>query len=129
MNNQSQLMKTALSEKIRSIRESRGYSQDYVARRLRVTQQAYSNMEKKPDHMALKRLVDLTEVLEIDLVSLLHMVEQHAASQHPASAVGHSLSGLMNGHAANGSVMQSELYQRLINILQEEINFLRSLNI
>ena len=120
-------MKSALSEKIRSIRESRGYSQDYVARRLRVTQQAYSNMEKKPDHMALKRLVDLTEVLEVDLVSLLHMVEQHAAN-HRSNGDSHPFSALVNGHSSNGGVMQSELYQRLINILQEEINFLRSLN-
>lgn len=38
--------KISLEDNIRIIREARGYSQDYVASRLEITQQAYSNIEK-----------------------------------------------------------------------------------
>jgi transcriptional regulator with XRE-family HTH domain len=49
-------MKVNISETIRLIRESKGYSQDFVASKLYITQQAYSRLEKNPENMTLKSL-------------------------------------------------------------------------
>lgn len=64
-------MKPITSETIRLIRESRGYSQEFVANKLGITQQAYSLGEKNPDSMTLKRFRQLSKVLDVPLITLL----------------------------------------------------------
>jgi transcriptional regulator with XRE-family HTH domain len=41
--------------KIRMLREGIGLSQEYVAEKLNITQQAYSKMEKNPQNVTLER--------------------------------------------------------------------------
>ena len=43
--------------------EGIGLSQEYVAEKLNITQQAYSKMEKNPKNASLERLQQLSEVL------------------------------------------------------------------
>jgi transcriptional regulator with XRE-family HTH domain len=66
-------MKASISDNIRMFREAKGLSQDFVAGKLEITQQAYSQMEKNPDSMSLKRLKDLSKVLGVDIPTLLNM--------------------------------------------------------
>ncbi len=57
--------------KIRMLREGVGFSQDYVARKLKITQQAYSKLEKNPNNATLERLKQLSEVLGVKINSII----------------------------------------------------------
>lgn len=57
--------------KIRMLREGIGLSQDYVAKKLNITQQAYSKLEKNPNNATLERLRQLSEVLGVKINSIV----------------------------------------------------------
>jgi transcriptional regulator with XRE-family HTH domain len=53
------------------LREGIGLSQEYVAQKLNITQQAYSKMEKNPQNATLARLQELSEVLGVKINSII----------------------------------------------------------
>jgi transcriptional regulator with XRE-family HTH domain len=57
--------------KIRMLREGIGLTQEYVADKLNITQQAYSKMEKNPKNATLERLQQLSEVLGVKVNSIV----------------------------------------------------------
>ena len=63
--------------KIRMLREGIGLSQDYVAKKLNITQQAYSKIEKKPQSTTLERLLQLSDVLGVKIGSLIGDDDTH----------------------------------------------------
>jgi len=60
-----------ISTKIRRFRESKDYTQEYMARRLNISQNSYSRLEKEPENMSLKRLEDICQILEIGLKEVI----------------------------------------------------------
>lgn len=60
-----------LGRKIRMVRESRQLSQEYVAGRMKISQQAYSRLEHDGENVSLKRLKQLAEALEVPLQTLI----------------------------------------------------------
>jgi transcriptional regulator with XRE-family HTH domain len=60
-----------MGRKIRMVRESRQLSQEYVAGRMKISQQAYSRLEHDGENVSLKRLKQLAEALEVPLQSLI----------------------------------------------------------
>ena len=115
-------MKISISENIRLIRESKGYSQDYVSKKMKVTQQAYSAMEKKPENMTLSRLKSLASILGVNLISLIG--DDSAYFQHNFSQQGGQAATQMVFN--QGSDDTKSLYERYIQQLNDEIHFLRS---
>ncbi len=115
-------MKKSVSDNIRLIRESKNFSQDYIAKKLKVTQQAYSQMEKNPDTMALYRLRDLCKILDVELITLLG--EENAYLQQNYNQKGGQAATKMVFN--NTSEDAKDLYERLIAELKEEIIFLRN---
>jgi transcriptional regulator with XRE-family HTH domain len=57
--------------KVRMLREGIGYSQEYVANKLEISQQAYSKLEKNPNTATLERLKQLSEVLGVNINSIV----------------------------------------------------------
>ncbi len=57
--------------RIRMLREGVGYSQEYVANKLNITQQAYSKIEKNPNSATLERLQQLSEILGVKINSIV----------------------------------------------------------
>ncbi len=57
--------------KIRMLREGIGLSQEYVAEKLNITQQAYSKMEKNPQNVTLERLQQLSDVLGVKINNIV----------------------------------------------------------
>jgi transcriptional regulator with XRE-family HTH domain len=57
--------------KIRMLREGIGFTQEYVANKLNITQQAYSKLEKNPDTATLERLRKLSEILGVNVNSIV----------------------------------------------------------
>ncbi len=109
-----------IGENIRFIREQLGYSQEYVATQLGITQQSYSNIEKKPEKATLQRLKDIAAILQVNFVTLLGeddvYIQQNFHQQ--------------GGNAAtqmNISTAEKEVYEKFIDELKEQVDFFRSL--
>ncbi|HVW98002.1 MAG TPA: helix-turn-helix transcriptional regulator [Mucilaginibacter sp.] len=67
----SDLKTKAIVSNIRKIREYRNYTQDYLAAKLKISQNAYSKIELGYSNITLNRLVEIAEILEIELADLL----------------------------------------------------------
>jgi len=64
-----------ISTKIRRFRESKDFTQEYMASQLGMNQNNYSRLEKNPEGASLKRLEDICGILEINLKDLLESKE------------------------------------------------------
>lgn len=59
---------------IRKIRQDKNYKQDYLAAKLDMSQNAYSKIELGRSNITLSRLIQIAEVLEVDMLSILKPV-------------------------------------------------------
>lgn len=51
--------------KIRKIRELKGYSQEFIASELNITQSHYSRIEKNESDIKISRLAEIADALEV----------------------------------------------------------------
>ncbi|HEY4336698.1 MAG TPA: helix-turn-helix transcriptional regulator [Puia sp.] len=58
-------------QKLRLLREYRNYSQEYIAEKLGITQNAYSRIENNQTRLTAERLEKLATILSISLMELL----------------------------------------------------------
>jgi len=58
---------------IRRIRVFRNYTQDYLAAKLGISQNAYSKIELGYSKISLERLFSISMILEVDLMKLLDL--------------------------------------------------------
>ena len=73
MTNATGLKIKAIAAKIRTKREKKNYTQEYLAYKLSISQNAYSKIELGYTKITLERLFQIAEILEIDVISLLHL--------------------------------------------------------
>ncbi len=59
------------SEKLRKLRIEKGYSQEYMAAKLGLSQSAYSKIERGKTKLTIERLESLTEALEASVDEVL----------------------------------------------------------
>ncbi len=59
-------------ERIKSIRKQRGFSHEYVAHELNISQAAYSKLEKNETKLTVERLFQLSEILEAPVNEILN---------------------------------------------------------
>ena len=108
---------------IRLIRESNGFSQEYVAAKLEITQQAYSNIEKNPENWSIKRLKQISEILSVPVTSLIgeteHYIQQNFQQQGGQAATIIHVQGIPEN--------ERQLYERYIEQLKSEIQMLKSM--
>ena len=62
--------------KIRKIREIRNYSQDYLAQNLGLSVRAYSKIETGETQLTIKRLNQISEVLDVHPLTILEFNEK-----------------------------------------------------
>jgi transcriptional regulator with XRE-family HTH domain len=119
-------MKTDItfSDTIRLLREARGLSQQQLAEKLGITQQAYSNLEKKPERATLERLREIAKILQVELITLLGEEDTYILQSFNQS--GGNAATQMN---ITPSIGEKEIYEKLILSLKEEIAFLRELQL
>jgi transcriptional regulator with XRE-family HTH domain len=113
-----------IGDVIRLIREEKNLTQLYMAKKLRVTQQAYSSMEKNPENVSLKRLREIAELLGVELVTILG-IDNGLVQQNFGQKGGNAATKMVNNYT---SQEQNELYERIIAQLKEEIAYLRTLS-
>ena len=71
MRSVSDLKTKAIVANIRKIREYRNYTQDYLAAKLRISQNAYSKIELGYSNITLSRLIEIAAILEVSLIEII----------------------------------------------------------
>ncbi len=105
---------------IRAIRESRGYTQEYMAEMLDICQSTYANLESGKTPLSINRLLRISDILETDFAEL---VDYSPSSWVPDRKQSHSPPPLEPGLYQE----TKGVYEQLIQALRNEIDFLRSL--
>jgi transcriptional regulator with XRE-family HTH domain len=71
-----QLKVKAIAAAIRNNREIRNYTQEYLAFKLNISQNAYSKIELGYTKITLERLFKIAEILEVDVIELINAKNQ-----------------------------------------------------
>jgi transcriptional regulator with XRE-family HTH domain len=111
--------------KIRMLREGIGYSQDYVAKKMNITQQAYSKLEKNPNNATLERLRQLSEVLGVSVNSIVGddemYIQQNFHQQGGNAATVMHITGLAD-RERTALLQQIESLQKQVEVLTKIID-------
>ena len=59
-----------IERRLEKIRKLQGFSQEYVASKLKISQNSYSRIERGETKVTLKKLTEICKVLEIDIKTL-----------------------------------------------------------
>ena len=105
--------------KIRKIRELKGYSQEYIAEKLGISQSAYCQIERDEKNMTIERIQTIAHILDIDPMELINFNEQTIFNN---CKVGN---GVNNGNYYAYSENERKLYEKSIERLEKEIEFLK----
>jgi transcriptional regulator with XRE-family HTH domain len=80
------IMKDVLSLKIKTVaanirkqRETKNYTQEYLAAKLKISQNAYSKIELGYTKITLERLFQIADVLETSTIDLINTDQSEAA--------------------------------------------------
>ncbi|MBE7176215.1 MAG: helix-turn-helix transcriptional regulator [Mucilaginibacter polytrichastri] len=77
----------SVAANIRKIREYRNYTQEYLAAKLQISQNAYSRIELGYTRLTLERFFHIALILEVDEVELLKSDENHTVRLHAERSV------------------------------------------
>jgi len=79
-----------IGDKIRKVRELKGYKQEYVADQLGMSVTAYGNLERGESSLSFDRLEEIAKVLEVSVQDILNIPEQFNVQSIVNSQVGFS---------------------------------------
>ena len=86
---------TIIGRKIRIVRQLKGYSQEYMAMRLGISQNAYSKLERGKIRLKNQRVIEISGILEIPTYNLLKVEESRYLAAEGEDSYG---SGMKVGH-------------------------------
>ena len=75
---------------IRKIRAQKNYTQDYLAAKLSISQNAYSKIELGYSKLTLNRLFEIASILEVDAVQLINLDNDDFAHEVAAASAVHN---------------------------------------
>jgi transcriptional regulator with XRE-family HTH domain len=75
---------------IRKIRAQKNYTQDYLAAKLSISQNAYSKIELGYSKLTLNRLFEIASILEVDAVQLINLDNEDLAHEVAAASAVHN---------------------------------------
>lgn len=67
-----------IQDNIRKVRQLRDFSQEYMAKALKISQPAYSDLESNKTKLTLERLIEISKLLETDVIDLINFNENQA---------------------------------------------------
>jgi transcriptional regulator with XRE-family HTH domain len=88
MNDQLASKTKVVAGNIRKIREIRNYTQDYLAAKLGISQNAYSKIELGYSKLTLERLFQISAILEVEVFELISFEQYRSLPED--SAIGES---------------------------------------
>jgi transcriptional regulator with XRE-family HTH domain len=104
-------------EKVRKIREIKGYSQDYMAAKLGITQPSYARIERGETKLNTDRLEEIAKLLEVKPEDILN---------YDSSIVFHHVNNSQIGYRQENNVTQEANDSKAVKILEQEVNDLRN---
>ena len=110
---------------IRKTRESRDFSQEYVAQQLGISQSTYGKIERDASNISVDRLYKIAEVLEADVTTLLDIGKKNVFNNQTNQGNGY-VETINNDY----KTMVEELkfaYDKFIASKDEQIEFLKNL--
>ena len=111
------------ANRIKVLRESLGYSQEYVASQLNITQQALSRIEQNPENATLNRLKELSLILGVSLTSLIGEEDTYILQNFQQQGGQASTVMYMTGISEN----ERKAYENHIKDLKEQLFLLSDL--
>jgi transcriptional regulator with XRE-family HTH domain len=113
-----------IGEKIRLARTIRGYSQEYMAQQMKITQKTYSQIENNQTKIDVEKLKEITSVLELDLEKLLSLDESNIFNNtyHNNAENYKNISVLYQNESFE---KERVLYEKQIKLLETELVLLR----
>jgi len=109
-----------IGEKIRKIRELKGYTQEYMANVLKVSQRAYSKIERNEIKIDWDKIIKISSVLEIEPNDLVNFNDSMVFNNCSQSGKSH----IFNNYISEKLI---ESYESRILNLEKEISFLRDI--
>lgn len=121
-------MNIALGQNIKKHRELKGYSQEYMAHELDITQASYAKMENNNTKITVERLLKIAQLLETDITELLEMKKQTIYNQEFNDS-SQNYQEIQNLHQENKEAMAKliESYEVRLQEKDEQIGFLKTL--
>ncbi|KRD09016.1 XRE family transcriptional regulator [Flavobacterium sp. Root901] len=110
-------MATSIKNKIRSIRELKNYTQEYMADQLGVTQAGYSKIEKGKTILSYVKLVEIARILEVSVEDIISFDSQRYFS-NINTVKGNSNNGSILINSNNDEALK-ELYEDKIKLLEK----------
>jgi len=117
-------MSVNVGKKIRKIREIKGFTQEYLASQLGISQRAYSKLERDEVKLSWDKIVAISKTLDVKPEDLVMFNEEQIFNFHSQSG---SQAGRVENFIIQIPEMVVEQYESRIKELQEEVVFLRSL--
>lgn len=102
-----------IGDKIRILREIRGFTQDYVSSQLGVSQRAYSKLERGDTDLPYTRLEHLAQIFQVNVAHLVALKVFPVADE------------LIEAQLNRSEETMLQVYVDQINHLKQEIYFLR----
>lgn len=110
-----------IGKNIRKFRELKGYSQEYMANEMELTQASYAKLESNSTKISVERLFTIAKLLETDVADILELNKQTIYHQDiKEHSIGHQ--EVQNLHQDN-----KEVYEKLLQSKDEQIALFKSL--
>lgn len=113
-------METGIGNRIRKIRELKGYTQDFMASKMNISQRAYSKIENNNIKLDWDRIVLISKLLEVDPMNLVTFDDNLIFNNCSQSGKFE----IFNNHFP---LELKQSYEQRIEELKTEITFLRNL--
>lgn len=99
---------------IRKIREQKGFSQEYMANVLNISQASYARMENEETKITVERLQKIAEILQTSIIDFFNSDKFTIHNQNYEGAYG-------NGYVQNLNIENKEATEKLIASYEERI--------
>lgn len=104
---------------IRKQREKKGFSQEYMANSLEISQASYARLENEDTKITIDRLYRIAEVLNVNITDFLEIDKISIQTQNNNDG------SYANGYVQNLHVDNKEIYDKLIKSKDEQIALLQ----
>ena len=107
-----------IGQKVRKIRELKNFTQEFMAEKLNISQQAYSMLEKE-DSVPFNRLQQISETLQIPIEHIIKYDDQFIFNNNGEKAINNNIQ-------YHYSDKIEKIYEDQIELLKEKIKYLEN---
>jgi transcriptional regulator with XRE-family HTH domain len=116
-------IKMKIGEKIRKIREIKGFSQEYLATLMDISPQAYGKIEREETKLDFGRLETIAKLMKVDPLDIVNFDENHVFNNTFNNHAEHQKNFILHNYEQT-----NPLIEKAFSVLQEEIQQLRISN-